>query len=100
MRKSNTFPIPFKSLRTLTGGGDERSFVVAAMFTAAYQPQAERLAASCTRYGLSYVLHEVAAVHRSISSGGTDDPAYTNANFIHSLLTKHRKPVLFLDADC
>ena len=99
-KRSTTFPVPFKSLRTLTGGDNRESFVVGAMFTADYHAQAERLAASCTKYGLPYALHEVPAVHRSISSRGTDDPAYTKANFIHSLLVKHKKPVLYLDADC
>jgi len=96
---NRTFPIPFRSLRTMSGGSGG-SYVVGAMFTAAYQAKAERLAASCARHGLSYVLHEVPTVHRSISGRGTDDPAYTKANFIHSLLTKHRKPVLYLDSDC
>jgi hypothetical protein len=99
MNRSNAFPIPFKSLRTLSGGIGA-SYVVGAMFTASYGPKAQRLAASCARHGLSYVLHEVPAVHRSISSQGSDDPAYTKANFIHSLLEAHRKPVLYLDADC
>lgn len=93
------FPIPFKSLRTINGGSGG-SYVVGAMFTASYRAKAERLAASCTRHGLTYVLHEVPKVHRSISSRGTDDPTYTKANFIHSLLRAHRRPILYLDVDC
>ena len=99
MSEPNTFPIPFKSLRTLSGGNGG-SYIVGAMFTAAFLSKAERLAASCARHGLSYTLHEVPTVHRSISSHGTDDPTYTKANFIHFLLTAHRKPVLYVDADC
>ena len=93
------FPLPFRSLRTIRGAGD-RHFLVGAMFTAAYADQAERLAASCRRFALPFVLHEVPAVHRSISARGTDDLAYTKANFIRHLLASHRMPILYLDVDC
>ena len=93
------FPLPFESLRTIRGG-KQRSYVIGAMFTAAYAHKAERLAASCERFALPYVIHEVPAVHSSISHRGTDDLAYTKANFIRHLLAVHRKPVLYLDADC
>jgi hypothetical protein len=45
-------------------------------------------------------MHEVPSVHRSISIRGGDDLSFTKANFIHFLLRKHRKPVLYIDADC
>jgi len=96
---SHVFPMPFKSLRTVSGG-EEGSYVIGAMFTAAYSDKAERLAASCERFSLPYVLHEVPAVHSSISHLGTDDLSYTKANFVRHLLATHRKPVLYLDADC
>ena len=99
MNNSRTFPIPFRSLRTMSGGG-ERSFVVGAMFTAAYADKAERLAASCRKFNLSYVIHEVPSVHRSMSARGTEDLAYTKANFIRNLIKSHRKSILYLDADC
>ncbi len=93
------FPLPFKSLRTISGEGD-KPFIVAAMFTASYSQKAAKLAASCKAFGLPYVLHQVPAVHRSISIHGSDDLAFTKANFIHHLLETHKKPVLYLDADC
>lgn len=96
---ARTFPLPFKSLRMIRGAGD-KPFIVGAMFTAAYARQAERLAASCEKFGLLYELHEVPTVHSSISMRGTDDPAFTKANFVHHLLTTHNKAVLYLDADC
>ena len=92
-------PFPFKSLRTMSGGKDG-SYVIGAMFTAAYSDKAERLAASCEKFGLPYVIHEVPTVHRSISGRGTDDLSYTKPNFIRHLLAAHKKPVLYLDADC
>jgi len=70
------FPLPFESLRSIRGG-KQRSYVIGAMFTAAYAHKAERLAASCERFELPYVIHEVPAVHSSISHRGTDDLAYT-----------------------
>ena len=93
------FPLPFKSLRIISGG-KEGLYVIGAMFTAPYSNKAERLAASCEKFGLPYAIHEVPTVHRSISYRGTDDLCYTKANFIRHLLAVHKKPVLYLDADC
>jgi hypothetical protein len=99
MNRATTFPVPFNSLRTISGGRDG-SYVIGAMFTAAYRANAERLAASCARYGLPYAIHEVPTIHRSISGRGSDDLSYTKPNFIRYLLATHKKPVLYLDADC
>jgi hypothetical protein len=96
---TNTFPLPFKSLRTITGGKD-RSYVVGAMFTAGYVEKAKRLAASCEQFALPYVIHEVPTVHCSISGLGSDDLSYTKPNFIRHLLAAHKKPILYVDADC
>ncbi len=95
----NTFPLPFKSLRTICGGKDE-GYVIGAMFTSAYSAKAERLAASCEKFSLPYVMHEVPSVHRSLGGlRGTDNLAYTKPNFIRHLLAVHKKPVLYVDAD-
>jgi hypothetical protein len=99
MTKANTFPIPFKSLRTINGG-KAGSYVIAAMFTPSYSKKADRLVASCEKLGLPYVIHEVPTVHQSISSRGTDDLSYTKANFIRHQLTIHKKPILYVDSDC
>jgi hypothetical protein len=99
MQRLNHFPRPFTSVRVLSGGG-EGSYVIGAMFTAAYWAKAERLVASCARLGLPYVIHEVPTVHNSISVHGTDDFTYTKPNFIRNLLAVHNKPVLYVDADC
>ena len=99
MNKPTKFPIPMKSLRVLSGGRAE-SYVVAAMFTPSYSQKADRLIASCEKLGLPYFIHEVPAVHRSISIRGTDDLSYTKPNFIRHQLDVHRKPVLYVDADC
>lgn len=96
---SQHFPLPFNSVRQISGGR-EGPYVVGAMFTASYAKKAERLAASCETYGLQYAIHEVPVVHRSISPVGADDLGYTKANFIHHLLDAHRKPILYLDVDC
>ena len=99
MAGSKPFPLPFESLRTISGKGN-KPFIVGAMFTAAYSQKAERLAASCEKFALPCVLHEVPAVHSSISVRGSADLSFTKANFIHRLLQTHKKPVLYLDADC
>jgi hypothetical protein len=93
------FPLPFKSLRTIKGGGDQ-PFIVGAMFTSAYSDKASRLAVSCENFSLAYELYEVPTVHSSISARGSSDPSFTKANFIYHLLKKHRKPVLYVDCDC
>lgn len=94
-----SFPSPMKFLGTSSGGKDG-PYVIGAMFSAAYSEKAKRLAASCERFALPYVIHEVPTVHRSISLRGSDDLAYTKPNFIRHLLATHGKPVLYLDADC
>jgi hypothetical protein len=99
MKRGNTFPIPFRSIRTICGG-TEGAYVIGAMFTAGYSEKAARLAASCEKLRLRYVIHEVPTIHRSISSKGTEDIAYTKPNFIRHLLGAHRRPILYLDADC
>ncbi len=99
MTSADSFPLPFTSLSSISGG-KERPYIVGAIFTPRYVEKARRLAASCEKFGVPYVMHEVAAVHRSIHSRGTPDASFTKANFIHHLLTQHRKPVLYVDADC
>ena len=96
---SKMFPLRFKSHSTISGGKD-RSYVIGAMFTAGYAEKAKRFAASCERFGLPYVMHEVPTVHCSISGLGSDDPSYTKPNFIRHLLATYNKPVLYVDADC
>jgi hypothetical protein len=99
MKNANCFSVPFESLRTVSGGR-VGSYVIGAMFSAEYRAQAERLAASCEKFGCQYELHEVPAVHNSISDHGTENLAYTKPNFIRHLLVRHWKPVLYVDADC
>jgi len=99
MNRTTPFPLPFRPLRQISGGGDG-PYLVGSMFTAGYASKAERLAASCEKFGLPYVMHEVPAVHRSIHARGTDDLSFTKANLIHHLLESYRKPVLYIDADC
>lgn len=99
MRRAAQFPLPFKSNRSLTGGRGG-AYLVGSMFTASYSQKAARLAASCEKFGLSFEIHEVPTIHRSISPAGTDDLSYTKPNFIRHLIASHRKPVLYVDADC
>ena len=93
------FPLPFRSLGALHGG-ENASYVIVGMFTDHYRAEAERLAASCERFGLAYDLHAVPTVHHSISARGTDDLSFTKANFIRHMLAAHVKPVLYMDVDC
>lgn len=99
MSSADGFPLPFKSLQSF-GGGREGSYVIAAMFTFGYREKAKRLEASCEKFGLPFVTHEVSSVHKSISARGTLEPSFTKANFIHHVLSQHGKPVLYVDADC
>jgi hypothetical protein len=99
MKSRVEFPMPFASLRTISGGR-EGAYVMGAMFTPNYAAKANRLAASCEKFGVPHVLHEVAAIHRSISTRGSRDLSVTKANFIRHLLDTHAKPVLYVDADC
>ena len=93
------FPQPFRSHDTLRGDGNP-AYVVVGMFTASYRPGAERLAASCRKFNIAYELHQVPTIHNSISVRGTDDLAFTKANFILQMLATHKRPVVYIDADC
>jgi tetratricopeptide (TPR) repeat protein len=99
VNRNNQFPLPWNPVRILSGGR-EGPYVIGAMFTPGYSDKAARLAGSCEKFGLPYVMHEVPAVHRSISIRGSNDLSLTKANFVHHLLQKYEKPVLYVDADC
>jgi hypothetical protein len=75
-------------------------FLVASMYTSDYRDLAERLRASLHAVGLTSELHETPIIDDSISLRGTRNPAYTKANFIRSMLDRHRIPILYLDCDC
>lgn len=81
-------------------GGRQGPYVMGAMFTPNYAAKANRLMASCEKFGVPYVMHELAGVHRSISPRGSHDLSFTKANFVRHLLDTHVKPVLYVDADC
>lgn len=80
--------------------GSDPDFLVVAMYTDSYAEKAARLRASLESLGLPHELHRVPTVHDSISRKGTRDPAYTKASFIGRLLEQHRRPLLYVDADC
>ena len=99
LTSKTSLPLPFPSLRTIGGEGNV-PYIVGAMFTGSYTDKAVRLASSCEKFSLPYELHEVPTVHRSMSVKGSDDLRFTKANFVLHLLKTHRRPVLYLDADC
>ena len=76
------------------------AFVVAGMFTGGDAGKAARLRASCERFGVEHDIREVPSVHQSISKRGTADLAYTKPKLILDALARHRRPVLYIDADC
>lgn len=95
-----SLPLPLVALRVVEGLSATRGFLVGGMFTPDYADRAERLRSSCERFGLPYALFELPSVHRSVSPRGTADEALTKANFIHALLERYRRPLLYLDIDC
>lgn len=102
MALKNSEPLPFSSLQVLDQSRRNGAcrFLAAAMYTRDYADRATRLAASCERFNVPYVLHEVPAVHSSISEKGNLDLALTKANFVRFLFTRHRTPILYVDVDC
>lgn len=76
-----------------------QGYLVAAMYTPAYTDKAARLAASLRSLGLAHALFEVPQVHRSISTSGSDDPAFAKPAFIRALLDRYQQPVVYVDAD-
>ena len=97
------FPLEFPFLRAVSeprAGIDDPGYIVGAMMTPSHAHLGERLARSCRAQSLPLALFEVPSVHRSISPKGPDDLRYTKANFVHFLLRRYARPVLYLDVDC
>jgi hypothetical protein len=79
---------------------DTARYIVGAMMTPSHARFGERLAASCRTHSLPLALFELPFVHRSISPKGSSDLRYTKANFVHFLLERYQRPVLYVDVDC
>jgi hypothetical protein len=79
---------------------DSPGYVVGAMMTPSHAHFGERLSESCRRFSLPLALFEIPTVHRSISLNGSDDLKYTKPNFVHFLLQRYGRPVLYVDVDC
>ncbi len=97
------FPLDFPFQRALLDPLDQIAqapFVVGAMISPSHAAFGERLAASCRAFALPLALFEVPGVHQSISPKGCDNLQFTKANFIHFLMERYQRPVLYLDADC
>ena len=79
------------------------TFIVCAMFTPGKPilfEYAKRLADSCRKYKIPYVIYEVPRIHMSISPAGDSDPAYTKASLIYFNMMKFpSKNILYLDID-
>src|SRR5262245_31297134 len=74
-------------------------FLVASMFTADVASLADRLRASLEAVGLTHHLEQVPTVHVSLSAKGSSDIEYCKPAFIHRLIERTGKPILFVDAD-
>lgn len=92
-------PFPATRVDEIPGDGN-CGFLVATMYTPSYADRAARLRASCEALKLPLVSAEIPTIHNSISVKGSPDLRYTKPNFIRSLLQRHRRPILYVDADC
>lgn len=90
----------FPFIRCLCEPTGESRYVVGAMMTASHAYFGERLAGSCRAHSLPLALFEMPSVHQSISRKGSDDLRCTKARYVHFLLERYRRPVLYLDVDC
>ena len=103
--RQTIFPLPIESCKIYREKTDvlkDCSFIICSMLTPGerYYRNADRLADSCEKYSLPYRISEMPAVHTSISLQGTEDLAYTKANFIASSMEQFPgKNILYLDAD-
>jgi len=98
------FPLPFNFIRAIEEPDEEQlrnaRFLVGTMMTASHAHLGERLINSCQSFSLPIALFEIPTVHCSISPMGSEDLSYTKANFIHFLLERYSKPVVYIDVDC
>jgi hypothetical protein len=93
----------FRYLRAVAeppGESSSAPFIVGAMMTPDFAHYGQRLLQSCRSFALPLALYEVPAVHRSISQKGDADLSHTKASFVHFLLERFGRPVLYLDVDC
>lgn len=74
-------------------------YVAVAMHTPLYRAMADRLMASCVKFGLALALFETPTVDQSISISGTADLSFTKPSLIRYALQAFGKPVLYLDSD-
>ena len=98
-----SFPLPFESTEHAwmpQESLDQWGFVLAGFYTPSHKAIADRLRKSCEDFGLPYSLHEVSTVHVSLAAKGSTDLRFTKPNFIHTVLERHRMPVLYVDCDC
>ena len=100
-----TLPLPFEHeiYKEELSLINNATFIVCAMFTP-HKPRlfqyADRLASSCNRYNLPFVIYKVTKIHKSITPNGQDDLAFTKANFIYFHLEQYpTKNILYLDID-
>lgn len=100
---SSSFPLEFPDIE-IYGEQLERlhdfPFLVCGMLTPSHASYADRLMQSCAQFNLPHVLYRVPTVHLSTSPKGSGDLRFTKANFVHFLLERYEKPILYLDADC
>jgi hypothetical protein len=97
------FPIELPSIRAVSDPRpaiDTARYVIGAMMTPSHARFGERLAASCRAHSLPLALFEVPSIHRSISPQGSLDLRYTKANFVHFVMERYQRPVLYVDVDC
>jgi hypothetical protein len=102
--KKTGFPLPVscKMYKENLKASDNSSFVVCAMLSPdqRYYKYAERLTSSCEKYRLPYRIYEVPGVHISINLKGTENLAYTKANFIAFAMEQlPGKSILYVDVD-
>jgi hypothetical protein len=100
------FPLPLKNkgiYRENLLSAHQNTFIVCALFTSdktQYYKYACRLAASCEKFGLPYSICQIPDIHRSINLNGSDDLAFTKANFIaYNMARFPDKNILYVDVD-
>jgi hypothetical protein len=82
---------------------DKSTFVTCAMFTPnkpEFFQYADRLARSCEKFKLPYIIYIVPEIHKSLSPAGKDDPSFTRTNLIYyNLMRFPEQNILCLDSD-
>lgn len=76
------------------------NFIIVSAFTKSHANLADRLENSINKFNLNRVFFEIPDIHRSISTKGSLNSAFTKPNIILNSIELYNKSIIYIDSDC